>query len=71
MHIALELQVHKLLACYRGPDTTQPCKDAIARCLRFLAVYNVAKHQMQALGILKARDADPDTDTLMPGLDGL
>jgi hypothetical protein len=62
--------VNKLIAFFREPDGTDTSKLSVKRALRALAVYEPAKKQMVALGILQARtpgvhhgDEDP-----FPGL---
>lgn len=62
--------VHKLLSCHRSQGCTAACKQSIARCLRFLAVYVPAKNEMLSLGILKAREQSSERDVMMEGLDG-
>ena len=54
--------VYKLLACYRTAGCTPLCKVEIAKALRYLTVYDMAKQQMRHLGILQPRETDPDSD---------
>jgi hypothetical protein len=63
--------VSRLLACYRSAGCTHQCKGSIARCLRYLAMYNPAKHEMQQLGVLQPRETDPEEDGLTDETDAL
>jgi len=61
--------VNKLVACYKSTGCTPESKASIKQCLRQLTVYNPAKKQMMALGILKPRERDAASDDPFAGLD--
>lgn len=54
--------IYRLLNAYRSPNATRPLKESVGKCLRFMAVYTVAKQQMAHLGVLQPRETDPDSD---------
>jgi len=62
--------ITKLLAVFREKECTPDAKYFCAKGMRFMAAHKPAALEMRALGILKAREQNPDTDIIMPGLDG-